>query len=82
MTESKTTRHLCVSIDGVLSYSDAQLRRDHCTWMKRNDGSTMTPTELRVALCWWKAKGFDAMPTCDNYDERGHCKGCVKGGGA
>jgi hypothetical protein len=67
--------HFCISIDGVLRHSDAQLRKDHCTWITRDDGSKMTPTELRTMFCEWKARGFDAVPTCDNYDDRGHCKG-------
>lgn len=69
--------HLCISIDGVLNHTDAQLKRDHCKWITR-EGKIMTPTELRTELCRWAAKGFDAIPTCDHYDERGHCKGHPK----
>lgn len=67
--------HMCVSISGVLKKTDAQLKRDHCKWITRDDGSTMTPQELREWFMVWRNEGFEAVPTCDWYDERGHCKG-------
>lgn len=67
--------HLCVSIDGVLRWPDARLLKDHCKWITRADGSRMTPTQLRTMFCEWKARGFEAIPTCEDYDERGHCRG-------
>jgi hypothetical protein len=56
------TMHLVLSIEGVLSRTDRELKRDHCTWITRDDGSRFTPTELRTELCKALAAGFKVLP--------------------
>lgn len=68
--------HLVVDIHGVLSRTDRELKSDHCKWMKRDDGTVMTPTELRVELCKMLAAGMTVVPTsCPSPLPDGRCPG-------
>ena len=43
-------------------------------WLTVDDRPATWP-EIRVAIEEAEAKGYDVLPTCDNVDERGHCRG-------
>ena len=42
------------------------------------DGRPATWLEIKAAIEDAEAKGYDVLPTCDNVDERGHCRGHEK----
>jgi hypothetical protein len=46
-------------------------------------GRRMTVAEFRDRCAELRALGFEVIPTCENVDDRGRCKGCpIKVGGA
>jgi hypothetical protein len=69
--------HLVLSIEGVLSRSDRELKSDHCKWITRADGSRMTPTELRTELCKALAAGMKVIPMSSKckHNPDGTCPG-------
>lgn len=71
------TQHLVLCIEGVLSRTDRELKRDYCKWITREDGTRFTPTELRVELCKALADGFKVLPTSKDckHNPDGSCPG-------
>lgn len=72
-------RHIGFSIDGMLELSDYKLKKlaPHCTV----DGVPLrTAGQVKKMLREAKANGMQVIPAaeCDNYDEKGVCKGHEK----
>jgi hypothetical protein len=44
------------------------------------DGTRLDYPALVAHATVLKARGFDALPTCNNYDQQGHCLGCESEG--
>ena len=69
-------RHMSTSIDGLLAMSDYKLRKIAPNCMI--DGKPLrTAKQVKEMLLMAKSKGMMVIPCpeCDNYDERGYCKG-------
>lgn len=69
-------RHISTSIDGLLAMSDYKLRKIAHNCLV--DGKPLrTAKQVRKMLLEAKSEGMKviACPECDNYDERGYCKG-------
>ena len=68
--------HIATSIDGLLNMPDAHLKEiAPCCYV---DGKPLqTAAQVREMLLEAKAKGMKVIPNpeCDNYDEKGYCKG-------
>lgn len=61
--------HVSVDIDYLLGHTDAKLDR----WLVGK-----CPDEFvtwRRYLYWLKSQGFENVPTCDDHDEKGRCRG-------
>jgi hypothetical protein len=56
-------------------HDDSYLRRHVLPGIRRN-GRIIGVAEFRGMCAEARAQGFDAFPSCDNFDERGHCRGC------
>ena len=69
--------HTVVAIDDILGRDNASLKKDHCTWMTREDGTRFTPAELRDELRKLRKAGFEVVTTtiCNNFSKTGHCLG-------
>ncbi len=69
-------RHISTNIDGLLAMSDYKLRKIAKNCMI--DGKPLcTAKQVREMLLMAKKEGMMVIPCpeCDNYDERGYCKG-------
>lgn len=69
-------RHIGTSIDGLLGLSDYRLKKLAPSF--KVDGKPLrTSGEVKRALREAKAAGLEVIPSdkCDNYDEKGRCKG-------
>ena len=71
-----TTYHLALSVRGALAWSRKEFR-EATVWIKRDDGSPMTPEQIREALYDELAKGHERIPmgACDNFDPKTGCRG-------
>ena len=70
------TRHISTSIDGLLNLSDYRLKKLAPSCMV--DGQPLrTAGQVKKMLLEAKAEGMECIPPpeCDNYDEKGWCKG-------
>jgi hypothetical protein len=69
-------RHIGFSIDGLLAQSDYKLKKlAPCC---RVDGVPLrTAGQVKKMLREAQGKGMEVIPAdeCDNYDEKGRCKG-------
>lgn len=65
----KTKFHVSVDIMWLLRMPDAKLVR----WFTCTNNETAA--DIRRHLYGLLAKGMENVPTCDNYDEKGMCKG-------
>jgi hypothetical protein len=75
------TYHLSQSITGPLTNWDAADWKQACKYMTRNDGTKMTPEELRAAFVAELAQGHEVVPigeACDNFDWKKGCQGHPK----
>lgn len=69
-------RHISTSIDGLLNLSDYRLKKLAPSCMV--DGQSLrTAGQVKKMLREAKAAGMVVIPAvgCDNYDEKGYCKG-------
>jgi len=69
-------RHIATSIDGLLALSDRELKKMAPYCME--DGEKLrTAAQVREMLLKAKRIGMKVIPCpeCDNYDEKGYCKG-------
>lgn len=69
-------RHISTSIDGLLNLSDYRLKKLAPSCMV--DGQPLqTAGQVKKMLREAKATGMVVIPSagCDNYDEKGYCKG-------
>lgn len=69
-------RHISTSIDGLLNLSDYRLKKLAPSCMV--DGQPLrTAGQVKRMLREAKAAGIEVIPAvgCDNYDEKGYCKG-------
>ena len=63
--------HCCFDID----YAIRHAREIAAAGIRKPDGELMAQEEWVANAVILKAKGFEVMPTCGNYDSRGYCKG-------
>jgi hypothetical protein len=70
-----TMIHASLSVRGALYWGKRELR-DATAWIKRDDGTRYTTSELRDALMDELSKGheFIRIGDCDNFDPK---KGCL-----
>ena len=72
-------RHIATSIDGLMKLSDRELQSiAKCCY---EDGRQLkTAAQVREMLQRAKESGMQVIPSleCDNYDERGYCRGHEK----
>lgn len=69
-------RHIATSIDGLLALSDYRLKKIAANCQV--DGKPLrTAGQVKKMLREAKAAGMEVIPPpeCDNYDEKGRCKG-------
>lgn len=70
------THHLMVSIKGLEDRLTGRVKKRDGSWqILESNGKLLTLEETWTEVVRAKDKGFDVIPTCDNIDERGHCKG-------
>lgn len=64
--------HCCVDLDYILRQPPREAGR-----MLRDEktGRSLRSEEVYALAAVLKAQGYDAMPTCDRHDARGHCLG-------
>ena len=69
-------RHISTSIDGLLGLSDYRLKKLAPSFMV-NGQPLRTAGQVKKNLQYAKALGMKVIPAveCDNYDEKGYCKG-------
>lgn len=61
-------------LSSLMRWSDGQLKK----FLKHpTENRSMTPDECREVFIDWLRRGYDNLPTCNNYDEKGCCKGYV-----
>jgi hypothetical protein len=72
VTQEVKTKHLSISIDGVLAMTDEEVEQ---SYYARDDGTYVTPQEARETAQYYKSKGFEVIPPCDHHDEKGYCLG-------
>ena len=70
-----TYNHVVVSIKGLEARLNAS--RPHAKnglWkiLQHENGSFLSWDETRIEIDKYKRKGFEVIPTCDDYDSRGH----------
>lgn len=66
-----STHHMAYDIDAAMKFTDEEC----VAFFERDDGTKPTPAEVRRAIMIAYSKGYAVVPTCDNVDERGVCKG-------
>lgn len=69
-------RHFVTSIDGLLALSDYQLKK-MAPYCQVDRKTLRTAGQVKKMLRQAKAAGMEVIPCpeCDNYDEKGYCKG-------
>ena len=69
-------RHIGFSIDGLLNLSDYRLKK-LAPYCQVDSLPLRTAGQVKKMLREAKANGMEVIPAaeCDNYDERGVCKG-------
>jgi hypothetical protein len=72
------TMHVTVSIKGLQARLNAS--RPHSThglWkvLQDENGRFLTMEEHQIEVDKYRRKGFEVIPTCDKFDEKGHCRG-------
>ena len=74
-------RHIATSIDGMLALSDYRLKK-MAPYCMVNGKPLRTAGQVKKMLREAKEKGMEVIPPpeCDNYDEKGRCKGHEHGG--
>ena len=74
-------RHIATSIDGMLELSDYRLKK-MAPYCMVNGKPLRTAGQVKKMLREAKEKGMEVIPPpeCDNYDEKGRCKGHEHGG--
>lgn len=75
----KESIHISVGIAYLLSMLNRQEQQlKEQTVVCRKDNKPLTFDEARKELLELQAQGFEVVPPCDNYDEKGLCKGHKK----
>ena len=72
-----TSRHMVVSVRGLLHRSDCELQQD-MSWITKDGGEKYgSVREMREALMDQLSQGHEVLPTgpCDNHDWKTGCQG-------
>lgn len=75
------TMHMCISVRGVLSRTDAQIKREWSGVITNDAGKKLySVMEIREAFFDELAKGHEVIPfgKCDNFDYKTGCRGHEK----
>lgn len=75
-----TTHHFCQSIRGALHHWTQRDWARATKWIRKDDGSSYMPMELKNAMLEELAKGHGVLPVeeCDNFDYKKGCLGHPK----
>lgn len=65
--------HCCIDLDYILRRGGAK-EMAGMVRLPESDGMA-TEADILTHATLLAMRGMDAMPTCANHDERGHCKG-------
>lgn len=78
MSETKyATFHMCISVRGMLNWSDRETKRNLRT-ITKDDGSHFSSVhEFRNTLMDELAKGHEVIPMCKDCDNFDFKKGCL-----
>jgi hypothetical protein len=72
MGEVGKTYHVTLDIRSALKWPDRKLGK---MLVRESDGVQLTADQAREHLIECLRQGFDSMPCCDNYDDKGRCQG-------
>jgi len=64
--------HMVLSVD-VDRFSDAKIRRDFLGMFAQL--GAVTVADVRRICAEYRAKGYEAFPSCEHHDSRGYCLG-------
>lgn len=69
-------RHIGTSIEGLLNLTDYRLKK-MAPYIEIDGKPLRTAGQVKKMLMEARAQGMEVIPAkgCDNYDERGVCKG-------
>lgn len=69
--------HLVVSIEGLEYRLTKREGYKYGSWriLQEDTGRFLTKEEVRAEIERCKKLGYTVIPTCDNHDQRGYCKG-------
>ena len=73
-----TKSHMCHSITGPLANWKTKDWKGATKYIKRDDGGSFTPAELKSEFTKMLADGFEVFPfgkECDNFDPKTGCRG-------
>ena len=62
----------CIDLDWIIARGGA---KHMAAGTRLADGRRLTAAEWIARAAILKAKGLQALPTCDNHDSTGQCKG-------
>lgn len=72
---SRVVIHCCIDLDAIVHRGMARDMAGRVT-LPTEPTRRATEAEIIAYAAILKARGFDAMPTCANHDDLGHCRGC------
>lgn len=72
-----TTTHMSVGIYGLEQRLSGKVGKKYGSWEILSDetGRMLTKAEVRAEIARCRALGYEVIPTCDNIDGTGRCKG-------
>lgn len=70
------TYHVAMSCDGILREPPEVAG---CMLKESATGRTLESHEVYALATLCKARGFEVIPPCENYDAKGYCQGHKKG---
>lgn len=69
--------HLSVGIKGLEDRLFGRVPKRYGSWevLQHENGAMLTKTEVIAEIARCRSLGYEVIPTCDNIDARGFCKG-------
>jgi hypothetical protein len=74
---NKMKHHLVVGIEGLEYRLNQRAGYKYGSWriLQEDTGRFLTKVEVRAEIDRCRKLGFKVIPTCENIDATGHCKG-------
>lgn len=72
MNTTRKTIHMVLAVD-IDRFTDAKIRRDFLPMLAKLGAASVI--DVRRICREYRAKGYEAFPSCDHHDERGYCLG-------